>query len=114
MDDATVMLMCDGYYSRMGEAETRVSTSHVNPALVPGEHNVFLNGNHPDAKAQVTTLLIESLGWQADAVIELGDITTARGTEMLLPIWGRLFGSLDPQLPHCAGQATRVGFGDGS
>ena len=27
-------------------------------------------------------------------VIDLGDITTARGAEMLLPVWLRLMGSL--------------------
>jgi hypothetical protein len=27
-------------------------------------------------------------------VIDLGDITTARGTEMYLPLWLRLWGSL--------------------
>jgi hypothetical protein len=27
-------------------------------------------------------------------MIDLGDITTARGTEQLLPIWVRLYGSL--------------------
>lgn len=27
-------------------------------------------------------------------MIDLGDITTARGTEMLLPVWLRLWGAL--------------------
>ena len=34
------------------------------------------------------TQLLESFGWKD--VIDLGDITAARGTEMLLPIWLRL------------------------
>ena len=38
------------------------------------------------------TALLEDLG-HAD-VIDLGDITTARGSEMLLPIWLRLWGAL--------------------
>ena len=38
------------------------------------------------------TELLESFG-HTD-VIDLGDITTARGTEMLLPIWLRLWGAL--------------------
>jgi 8-hydroxy-5-deazaflavin:NADPH oxidoreductase len=37
-------------------------------------------------------LLRESFG-HTD-VIDLGDITTARGTEMLLPVWVRLWGAL--------------------
>lgn len=62
----------------------------VNPSLVPGEHDVFVTGNDAAAKARVTDLL-RSLGWRN--IIDLGDITTARGTEMLLPIWLRLYGA---------------------
>lgn len=65
----------------------------VDPALVPGEHNVFVSGDNADAKSQVTELLT-SFGWPRNAIIDLGDITTARGTEMLLPIWLRLWGAL--------------------
>ena len=57
-----------------------------------GDHTVFLSGNDDDAKATVAELL-RSFGW-AD-VIDLGDITTARGAEMVLPIWVRLMGALD-------------------
>ena len=66
----------------------------VNPALVPGDHNVFLSGNDVEAKAQVSTMLTEWFGWKPESMIDLGDITTARGTEMLLPIWVRLFSVL--------------------
>ncbi len=31
---------------------------------------------------------------QTTSVIDLGDITTARGAEMLLPVWVRLYGAL--------------------
>ena len=65
----------------------------VNPkALVNGDHSVFLSGNDAGAKKTVTDLL-ESFG-HAD-VVDLGDITTARGTEMVLPLWVRLMGALD-------------------
>ena len=57
--------------------------------LANGEHTVFVSGNDEAAKATVTELLA-SFG-HTD-VIDLGDITTARGTEMLLPIWLRLMG----------------------
>lgn len=63
----------------------------VNPGLVPGEHDVFLSGNDAAAKATVAELL-RSFGWRN--VIDLGDITTARGAEMILPIWLRLMGTL--------------------
>jgi 8-hydroxy-5-deazaflavin:NADPH oxidoreductase len=64
----------------------------VNPALVPGDHSVFLNGNDADAKSEVKDIL-KSFGWKEENMIDMGDITTARGTEMLLPIWVRLFGT---------------------
>ena len=62
----------------------------VDPGLVGGgDHTVFVSGNDPEAKALVTGLLTE-FGWRD--VVDLGDITTARGPEMLLPLW--LMGSL--------------------
>jgi predicted dinucleotide-binding enzyme len=62
----------------------------VNPSLLPGEHDLFMSGNDADAKATVRKILTEWFGWKT--VIDLGDITTARGTEQLLPIWVRLMG----------------------
>ncbi len=64
----------------------------VDPAqLAGGDHTVFVCGDDAEAKERVTELL-RSMGWTD--VIDLGDISTARGTEMLLPIWLRLFGAL--------------------
>jgi predicted dinucleotide-binding enzyme len=64
----------------------------VDPAqLAATDHTVFVSGDDAEAKATVTELL-RSFGWTD--IIDLGDITTARGTEMLLPIWVRLFGVL--------------------
>ncbi len=60
----------------------------INPSLVPGEHDLFLSGNNEDAKATVRMILQDWFGWKT--VIDLGDITTARGAEQLLPIWVRL------------------------
>jgi predicted dinucleotide-binding enzyme len=62
----------------------------VNPGLVLGESDVFVSGNDAAAKARVTEILEQWFGWRK--VIDLGDITTARGVEMLLPIWLRLWG----------------------
>jgi predicted dinucleotide-binding enzyme len=56
-----------------------------------GDHSVFVSGNDADAKKTVVALLQE-LG-HTD-VIDLGDLSTARGTEMLLPVWLRLMGAL--------------------
>jgi hypothetical protein len=36
--------------------------------------------------------LLESFGWSREQILDLGDITTARGPEMYLPLWLRLFG----------------------
>jgi 8-hydroxy-5-deazaflavin:NADPH oxidoreductase len=62
----------------------------VNPSLVPGDHDVFMSGNDADAKSQVSGLL-RSFGWKT--ILDLGDITSARGAEMVLPIWLRLMGA---------------------
>jgi 8-hydroxy-5-deazaflavin:NADPH oxidoreductase len=65
----------------------------VNPRKVnDGQHTVFISGNDDEAKHVVATLL-GSMGHMD--VIDLGDITTARGTEMLMPLWMRLMGALD-------------------
>ena len=64
----------------------------VDPAqLAAKDHTVFVSGDDAEAKARVSELL-RSFGWSD--IIDLGDITTARGTEMVLPIWVRLFGVL--------------------
>lgn len=65
----------------------------VNPALVGnGEHHTFLSGNDAEAKQQVRALL-QSFGWQDGCILDLGDITTARGTEAWLPLWLRIWGA---------------------
>lgn len=66
----------------------------VNPSLVnDGDHSVFLSGNSQEAKAKVGALLQE-IGWKENNIIDLGDITTARGSEQLLPIWVRLYAAM--------------------
>ena len=63
----------------------------VDPKTLGESSTVFVSGDDPEAKATVTGLL-QSFGH--DDVIDLGGIETARGTEMLLPIWLRLMGKL--------------------
>jgi 8-hydroxy-5-deazaflavin:NADPH oxidoreductase len=65
----------------------------VNPSVIPGDHNLFLSGNDDEAKLDVITMLT-SFGWKANNIIDLGDITTARGTEQYLALWVRLYGKL--------------------
>jgi 8-hydroxy-5-deazaflavin:NADPH oxidoreductase len=64
----------------------------VDPSRVPGDHDVFVAGNDPGARAQVAGWLKEWFGWKAP--IDLGDITAARGLEAWLPLWIRLWGAL--------------------
>jgi predicted dinucleotide-binding enzyme len=71
---------------------TMTAALMVDPGLLAGgDHSVFVSGNDADAKKTVTELLA-SFG-HTD-IIDLGDITTARGSEMVLPLWLRLMGAL--------------------
>jgi predicted dinucleotide-binding enzyme len=55
-----------------------------------GDHTIFLSGNDAGAKEKVRELL-RSFGWKD--ILDLGDISTARGPEMYLPLWLRLWGA---------------------
>jgi hypothetical protein len=62
----------------------------VDPLLIKGDHDIFICGNDLEAKEKVKSILSEWFGWKS--ILDLGDITAARGMEMLLPIWIRLMG----------------------
>ena len=62
----------------------------VNPSLVPGDHDLFISGNDADAKARVARGLTDWFGWPPESIIDLGDITAARGMEMWLTLWIRM------------------------
>jgi 8-hydroxy-5-deazaflavin:NADPH oxidoreductase len=64
----------------------------VDPGRVRGDSDVFVCGNDGGAKAEVTRILTKEFGWKS--VIDLGDITAARGTESYLLLWLRLWGAL--------------------
>jgi len=66
----------------------------VQPSLVPDDHNVFLCGNDAAAKREVIDWLCEWFGWNKANIIDLGDISAARGMEMFLPLWLRLWSVL--------------------
>jgi 8-hydroxy-5-deazaflavin:NADPH oxidoreductase len=62
----------------------------VNPGqLADGDHHLFICGNDTEAKVETIQLLKEWFGWKN--IIDMGDITMARGTEMMLPLWLRLY-----------------------
>lgn len=65
----------------------------VNPAMLnDGDHNTFVCGNDETAKKKVRELLI-SFGWNDKNILDLGDLTKARGTEMYLPLWLSIYGA---------------------
>jgi 8-hydroxy-5-deazaflavin:NADPH oxidoreductase len=70
----------------------------VDPQRVPGDHHLFLCGNDAAAKSEVIDRLGEWFSWKRDNIIDLGDITNSRGTEMFLALWARLWGVLGT--PH--------------
>lgn len=65
----------------------------VNPDLVGnGDHINFICGNSSQAKSKVQKLL-NQFGWKNENIMDLGDITGARATESVLPIWVRIMGA---------------------
>ena len=67
------------------------------PSLVSGEHDVLICGNDEAAKSEVSELLL-SFGWPAERILDLGDITSARGLEMYVALWLRLAGAFGTHL----------------
>jgi predicted dinucleotide-binding enzyme len=63
--------------------------------VADGDHHVFISGNDVDAKEQVTNLL-RSFGWIN--IFDLGDLSTARGTEAYLLLWVRLYGTMNTSM----------------
>lgn len=72
-----------------------LNTVNVNvmfhPEKVPGESDLFVCGNDAEAKKRVSGLLKE-FGWKS--VIDLGDVTAARGQEAYLLLWMRFVGAV--------------------
>lgn len=65
----------------------------VNPSMIgSGDHTNFICGNDADAKEKVVALLQE-FGWKKENILDLGDVSSARGTESVLPIWLRIWGA---------------------
>lgn len=65
----------------------------VNPAMINGgDHSTFISGNDAAAKEKVKDIL-RSFGWADKNILDLGDITKARGTEMYLPLWLSIYGA---------------------
>lgn len=65
---------------------TMTAAVMVDPGGIPGDHVAFLCGDDDAAKTR-TTALLEEFGWPMARIVDLGDITAARGMEMYLPLW---------------------------
>lgn len=63
----------------------------VDPGMAGEQPTMLICGNDAAAKTKVTSLL-KNLGWTD--IIDLGDITKSRATEMLLPAWLSLMQTL--------------------
>jgi predicted dinucleotide-binding enzyme len=66
----------------------------VAPGSLDESTNVFVCGNDGEAKAAVIELL-ETFGWLSGDIVDLGDISAARGAELYVALWVRLMGALD-------------------
>ena len=63
----------------------------VNPNMIGGgDHTAFICGNNEEAKTKVKSLMNE-FGWRNENILDLGDISSARGTEAVLPVWLRIW-----------------------
>ena len=60
--------------------------------LAGGDHHLFICGDDDAAKQEVSEMLSRWFGWRN--ILDIGDITCARGAEMLLPLWIRLYSAL--------------------
>jgi 8-hydroxy-5-deazaflavin:NADPH oxidoreductase len=63
----------------------------VDPAQLSQESTIFVAGNDAEAR-QIAAALAADLGWTD--VLDLGDLTAARGLEMYIPLWLRLYGAV--------------------
>jgi 8-hydroxy-5-deazaflavin:NADPH oxidoreductase len=63
----------------------------INPRGLADDSTIFVAGNDASAR-QTAASIAADLGWTD--VFDLGDLTAARGLEMYLPLWVRIFGQL--------------------
>jgi predicted dinucleotide-binding enzyme len=60
----------------------------INPRGLSADSTIFVAGNDPEAR-EAAAALAADLGWTD--VFDLGDLTAARGLEMFLPLWVRMY-----------------------
>ncbi len=76
--------------ARVVKALNTVDTSvMVTPGALPSPTDIFVAGDDTDAKAVVEGVL-GSFAWPAEHVVDLGDLTAARGMEGYTLLWVRV------------------------
>ena len=63
----------------------------INPGGLADDTTIFVASNDADARRSAASIAAD-LGWTD--VFDLGDLTAARGLEMYLPLWVRIFAQL--------------------
>jgi 8-hydroxy-5-deazaflavin:NADPH oxidoreductase len=63
----------------------------VEPGKLKSDSDIFVSGNDAAAKGRVSEIL-RGFGWKS--VVDLGDITSARGVEAWLLFWNHAYGAL--------------------
>jgi len=63
----------------------------VDPMGLGHDSTIFVAGDDASARAEASALARE-LGWSD--ILDLGDLTAARGLEMWMPLWLRLYGAI--------------------
>jgi 8-hydroxy-5-deazaflavin:NADPH oxidoreductase len=63
----------------------------VEPGKLKGDSDIFVSGNDAAAKGRVSEIL-RGFGWKS--VVDLGDITSARGAEAWLLLWNHVYGAI--------------------
>ena len=63
-----------------------------------GNHDLFLCGSDTQAKNLVKHFLVENFHWKPENLIDLGDITSARTMEAIVPFWVLVYRSIGTPL----------------
>ncbi len=61
-------------------------------SLAGGDHDIFVAGNDPSARDEVSRFLRDEFGWKT--VVDLGDLSAARGMEMMIMLWVNIWTAL--------------------
>ena len=63
-----------------------------------GDHNLFICGDNRDAKNKAAHFLVDTFGWRAENILDLGGIQSSRAIEAIVPFWVLVYQSLGTPL----------------